>query len=294
MSSLLLKVKAKISIYSRQKTKGLLEGEYRSVFKGRSLDFDDLREYVLGDDIKDIDWKASARSGQILIRRYVAIRKRNILLVVNTGREMTAETSDGSKKKDSLIMAAGMIGYIAQKHGDLVGMVFGNVLKSTFMPLKGSSAQLENMLQQVDKDIEPENSQGNISTQLDYIARSVRKRMILVVLADEQKIDKKILQLIRRLRVQHEILWLTISDFSYSQQESSALFDVTSQGYLSNFIVDNPGVKKSFLAHQVSSLEHRSKELEKLNVISGYIKGESDVIPAVFHLLERQKHARPS
>lgn len=55
MGSLIIKVKAKLKIYSHEKTRGLLEGEYGSVFKGRSMDFEDLREYTLGDDIKDID-----------------------------------------------------------------------------------------------------------------------------------------------------------------------------------------------------------------------------------------------
>ncbi|MGB2787690.1 MAG: DUF58 domain-containing protein, partial [Candidatus Saccharimonadaceae bacterium] len=90
MPSLLVKVKAKMAIHAHEKVRGVLEGEYGSVFKGRSMDFDDLREYVVGDDIKDIDWKATARSGSTLIRRYIAIRKHNIMLVVDTGRDMAA------------------------------------------------------------------------------------------------------------------------------------------------------------------------------------------------------------
>ena len=90
MSSLLSQVKSKMMIYSHEKTRELLSGEYGSVFKGRSMDFDDLREYVIGDDTKDIDWKATARSGNTLIRRYIAIRKHNILLIVDTGKNMAA------------------------------------------------------------------------------------------------------------------------------------------------------------------------------------------------------------
>ena len=59
MSSLLSQVKSKMMIYSHEKTRELLSGEYGSVFKGRSMDFDDLREYVIGDDTKDIDWKGA-------------------------------------------------------------------------------------------------------------------------------------------------------------------------------------------------------------------------------------------
>ena len=56
MPSLFTKVKAKMDLYTHEKVRSLLDGQYGSVFKGRSLDFDDLREYIPGDDIKDIDW----------------------------------------------------------------------------------------------------------------------------------------------------------------------------------------------------------------------------------------------
>lgn len=100
MPSLLVKVKAKMTLHAHEKVRGLLEGQYGSVFKGRSLDFDDLREYLPGDDIKDIDWRATARSGSTRIRRYVAVRKHNILLVVDTGRSMAATSEDGDSKRD--------------------------------------------------------------------------------------------------------------------------------------------------------------------------------------------------
>ena len=75
MPSLFAKVKAKMDLYAHEKVRSLLDGQYGSVFKGRSLDFDDLREYIPGDDVKDIDWKATARSSGIRIRRYQAIIK---------------------------------------------------------------------------------------------------------------------------------------------------------------------------------------------------------------------------
>ena len=56
MPSLVVKVKAKMALHAHEKVRGILEGQYGSIFKGRSMDFDDLREYIVGDDIKDIDW----------------------------------------------------------------------------------------------------------------------------------------------------------------------------------------------------------------------------------------------
>ena len=73
------KIKGNIHISSNNKTANMLDGTYKSIYKGKSLNFDDLREYVPGDNVKDIDWKASARSNNILIKQYIAERKHNIL-----------------------------------------------------------------------------------------------------------------------------------------------------------------------------------------------------------------------
>lgn len=66
------KIKANLSVYAKKKTSNILEGAYNSIYKGKSMNFEDLREYVIGDNVKDIDWKASARSDKILIKQYIA------------------------------------------------------------------------------------------------------------------------------------------------------------------------------------------------------------------------------
>ena len=61
------------TIYTTKATSRIIDGSYNSIYKGRSMNFDELREYVVGDDIKDMDWKASARSQKLLVRRRVTL-----------------------------------------------------------------------------------------------------------------------------------------------------------------------------------------------------------------------------
>ena len=100
MSSYLVKVRKKMSIYAQRRARGVFAGNYGSVFKGRSMDFDDLREYNYGDDVKDIDWNATARSRNIMVRRYIAIRKHNILIVADNSNAMAALAPSGETKAD--------------------------------------------------------------------------------------------------------------------------------------------------------------------------------------------------
>ena len=81
------KIKANLEIYTKKKTSNILEGTYNSIYKGKSMNFEDLREYVIGDNVKDIDWKASARSNKILIKQYIAEKKHNILFILDTGKK---------------------------------------------------------------------------------------------------------------------------------------------------------------------------------------------------------------
>ena len=294
MGSLLVKVKTKMSIYAHKKVQGLLEGEYGSVFKGRSMDFDDLRPYVAGDDIKDVDWKATARGGQMLIKRYVAIRKHNILLVVDTGRNMSAVGAAGETKRDVAIMVSGVMGYIAQKHGDLVALVSGNDEETQYIPLKGTNQHLEKILQHIKKESQPDAPVSNLARQLEYIARSIRRRMMVVILSDDIDITDEYEKLLRRLVAQHELMWITIGDSDITQKTlaKDAVYDIGSGAELPSFLQQDTQVQKEFSAAVENRRIETEKRLSRLQISSQRVSGEADAVTALFKLLEKQRYAR--
>lgn len=294
MGSLLTKVKTKMSIYAHQKVQGLLEGEYGSVFKGRSMDFDDLRQYVPGDDVKDIDWKATARSGQTLIKRYIAIRKHNILLVVDTGRNMAAVGASGETKRDVTIMVAGVMGYIAQKHGDLVAMVSGDDESTSYLPLKGTNQHLEYLLQHIDKKTTLHAPASNLAKQLDYIARTIRRRMMVVIIADDITLDDEYDRLLRRLGAQHEIMWITVGDAGAGQKlpKGGELYDVATSADIPAFLVQNKKVVAEFAQVAQQQIIDTQNRLSRLRISSQRVVGEADAVTGLFKLLEKQRYAR--
>src|SRR4029078_5913051 len=86
MTSLITQVKSKLFIHSSRKSLHALDGAYASLLHGRSLDFEDLRKYEYGDQVRDIDWRATARQGTPLVKRHRAQRMHTILFAVDTGR----------------------------------------------------------------------------------------------------------------------------------------------------------------------------------------------------------------
>ena len=120
------RIKGNVSIYASQKTRNILDGSYKSIFKGKSLNFDDLREYVIGDNVKDIDWKATARSDNILVKQYVAERKHNILFIVDSSVNMQALTEAKELKSEVALYTAGTIATLANSSGDFFAFLYGN------------------------------------------------------------------------------------------------------------------------------------------------------------------------
>jgi len=283
-----------MTIYAHQKVRGLLEGEYGSVFKGRSMDFDDLREYILGDDVKDIDWKATARSGQTLIRRYVAIRKHNVLLVVNTGRAMKAVSPSLEDKMDISVMVAGVMGYLAQKHSDLVALVAGDQDGVHYMPLTERNVQLEQMLQYINNRARHDGPKSNTPRVFEYIARNIRRKMIIIVIGDTELIDDEQITLLKRLRAQHEILYVSIEDLSPTEKShlDSDIYDIQEPVVLTHFIRSNKSLAKELDEAYKKRKLSNEKSLQRIGINSIVISSEKEVITGLFKLLEKQRHAK--
>lgn len=302
MPSLLTRVKSKMSIFAHRKARGMLDGEYGSVFKGRSLDFDDLRAYVPGDEVRDIDWKASARHGSPLIKRYVAVRRQTVLLITDTGRNMAASSLGGEEKKDIAVMALGVVGYLAQRHGDVVGMVCGDATATRPWPAKAGEAHLERLLRDVNDGTGLASPRSSIGEQLAYVARNYGQRMLLFVVADEVVPDAGMERLLRRLRAQHEILWLTVRDAQLAGPHTAGGhpggiqtadgFDVAEARLLPGRLAASEAVVRAYTAAQELRDAARETALRRLGIAHVYAGSSHDVMPAVFTLLERHRRGK--
>jgi uncharacterized protein (DUF58 family) len=292
MTSLLQRVKSKMSIFAHRKARGMLDGEYGSVFRGRSLDFDDLRAYVPGDEVRDIDWKASARHGSPLIKRYVAVRRQTLMLVADTGRNMAAESRGGETKKDIAVMALGVMGYLAHRHGDVVGLVSGDARGSRTHPAKAGEAHLERLLQEVESRTSLDSGPSRLEVQLQHVARTVKGRKLLFVVADELAAAPGLEELLRRLRAQHEILWLTVQDAELAGADASAdAFSVADASPLLGRLAESPAVAAAYATATAERGSGRHAMLRSVGICEGHVANSHDVMMELFALLERHRRA---
>jgi uncharacterized protein (DUF58 family) len=211
-TSLLNRVKAQVDLYTSSRARGLIQGRGKSVFKGSGEDFDDLKYYQPGDKISDIDWKASARSGEPLIRQYNEERVRHLSLVVDTSSAMSAVAADGTSKRDAMVLAAGLVCFLAQKNGDLVGLVGGGRNAPLQLPARSSDGHLELLLRTVQSATTPDAAPPDPGWLLERAFRLTTRPTLMTIITDEARPRVEDFPILRRLTTRHDVMVVRIGD----------------------------------------------------------------------------------
>lgn len=294
MTAHLTRIKSRLAIHAHRKVWGLLEGEYAAIHVGRGIDFNDLREYVRGDDVKDIDWKASARSRQLLVKRYVAERKHTVLLCVSTGRSMAALNDAAVAKRELAVLVSGVLGYLAVQHGDLVALVHGDEQRRHVERPGAGELHLERLLGKVHHAITPDGPHGDLPGLLRHVVRTIRRRTILVVVTDDVTLSDESTMLLRRLTAQHEVLFLTVGDLDPTRREVAGrrLVDVDVDAEVPGWLRRDARLRAEFAALVDEEGQRMRRRLDQLGIAHEVVRDHDAAITAVFRLLERHRHAR--
>lgn len=235
-------------------TRGMLEGGRYALLHTRSLEFDDLRPYVPGDDVRDIDWKASARSGHVLIKRFVSEKHHKLLLVADAGRNMTALAPSGELKRDVAVNILGAFGLITLGRSDQIGMVFGDTRGCVNIRQRRGETHIESLLHRYYGHTANAAGGSDIVCQLDYVATHYRHPMLIVVVSDEPETDERLTDAVIRLTARHDVLWATVSDMPAvgAGGDHRAGFDVST----GRFVLDT-----ATLGPRVVSAYHRAEQV---------------------------------
>lgn len=189
----------------------MLEGGRHALLHTRSLEFDELRPYVPGDDVRDIDWKASARSASVLIKRFVSEKHHKVLLVADAGRNMSAHSPSDERKCQVALHILGAIGLITLGRSDEIGMVYGDARGSLRVRQRRGENHIESMLASYHNHT-GRHGPSDIVCQLTYIATHYRHSMLIVVVSDEPEADDRLDDALGRLTARHDVMWAMVAD----------------------------------------------------------------------------------
>ncbi|MBP3841910.1 MAG: DUF58 domain-containing protein [Bacilli bacterium] len=280
------KIKANISIDSQKKSSNILDGTYKSIYRGKSMNFENLRAYVLTDDVKDIDWKSSTRTGTLLVKQFVAEKKHNIMFIMDTGVKMSADTDFHESKKNLALFLAGTIGYLAVKNNDYVGMLFSKNNKIDFKPFKYNMYNLEEYLCEYERCAT--NDDVDINDLLEFTYKNIHKRMIIFVITDINGIQKIKTNTLKKLEQNSDVLVVNIND---NYMFGDSIYDVLKEEYLPEFLLKDADLNIIEQNIKKSVLDKNIKRFKKNNIPIISISSIKQINYKIIELLKEQSYA---
>jgi uncharacterized protein (DUF58 family) len=198
----------------------------RAVRRGEGREFESMRDYVLGDELRHISWTATARRNKLTTRQYQIERDQTVIIALDAGRLMTGRVGDETKFESALHSALALLSACARA-GDNAGIVtFGRRVRK-YLPPKRGVEHIDAVLEAF-HDLEPELIEPSYARAFQFIASTTKKRAFIVILTDlvDKDSSKELINAIKLLRPRHLPLVATIGDRDLSAVVRSAPVDI--------------------------------------------------------------------
>lgn len=178
----LLKKIRRIEITTNRLVTDVFAGQYHSVFKGRGMEFDEVREYQLGDDIRTIDWNVTARTGTAHIKKYVEERELTVMLLVDASMSCNFGTRKMLKRQLAAEVAA-LLAFSAIRNKDKVGLIFFTDKVEKFIPPRKGRQNVLRLVREI-LTFTPQGASTNISEAVEYLNRVTNRKTVSFLISD--------------------------------------------------------------------------------------------------------------
>ena len=186
----------------------LMAGEYVSAFKGRGMEFNTVREYAPGDDVRLIDWNVTARMDQPFIKEYIEERELNVMLMVDVSSSGEFG-STGKFKNEISAEVASILAFSAIRNNDKIGLiVFSNKIEHYIPPKKGK-AHVWNIIRTI-LNYQPEGRLTDLNIPLEYLLKIQKRKCIAFLISDFQATNYE--TNVKLARQKHDLVAISISD----------------------------------------------------------------------------------
>jgi uncharacterized protein (DUF58 family) len=204
----ILKKVRRIEIRTNRLVNESLAGEYHSVFKGRGMEFSEVREYQFGDDIRTIDWNVTSRMGHPYVKKYVEERELTVILLVDFSASGQFGTRRQFKREIEAEICA-ILAFSAIKNSDRVGLIaFTDQIEKFLRPRKGKDHVLR-VIREV-LYFQPQGRATDLGMALQYMYKTITKRSVVFVISDFMSGDYS--QPLRVAARKHDLIAITVTD----------------------------------------------------------------------------------
>jgi len=277
-----------IQIYTSRAVNNVFAGEYESAFKGQGMEFEDVREYQPGDEIRSIDWNVTARMGKPYIKRFVEERELTVIFLV----DLSASGSFGSIEKTKNEIAAelcALLAFAAIKNNDKVGLiVFTDTVEMFIPPKKGINHALRLIRELL--YFKPRQTSTKISIGLDYLGKVLTKKAIVFLVSDflETGFEKKMRVTGRR----HDLIAVSITDPRERTMPNIGLLELedAETGELVLIDTSSSAVRKQFASRGIEQATALKKTFHSMGIDQIDINTNEDYMRKIMRFfIEREK-----
>ena len=266
-----------LEISTSKAVNDILAGEYGSVFKGRGMEFDEVREYAPGDDIRTIDWNVTARTGHPYVKRFVEERELTIMFLVDLSASGTFGSIERTKNETAAELCA-LLSFSAVKNNDKVGLIVFTDTIEMFIPPRKGLAHVLRLIREL-LYFKPRQVRTDIVAALDYLGRVTHKRCVTFLISDfeSEGFDRPL----RALGKRHDLIAVSISDPREMQMVDVGLIELEDAETGERVLIDtgSEAVRKEYaqLGRVRSDRLHslfRSVNIDHVEIMTGrdYVK----------------------
>ena len=198
----------KIHIRSRRLVNAMMAGRYKSVFRGSGMEFEEVREYSPGDEIRDIDWKVSARLGRPFVKKFREEREQVVMLLVDMSASKRFGTADSLKIETAAEIAA-ILAFNAIRNSDKVGVILFTDRVEKYIPPKKGTSHIWRVIKEI-FTFEPEHTGTDIEAAVTYLGKVSRKRTVSFLISDF--LGAGFSRRLTAVSARHEIISVLLSD----------------------------------------------------------------------------------
>ncbi len=204
----LLKQVRQIEIRTRGLVNQVFSGEYHSVFKGRGMEFSEVREYQFGDDIRNIDWNVTARFGHPFIKIFEEERELTVILLVDLSGSLLFGTVEKTKQQIAAELSA-ILAFSAMKNNDKVGLILFTDKIERFVPPRKGKKHVLRVIREV-LSFEPKGKATNLKSALEYMNNAIKKKSIVFLISDFM--DEGYEKILRMVGKKHDLIGIVLND----------------------------------------------------------------------------------
>jgi uncharacterized protein (DUF58 family) len=288
----ILKNVRQIEIRTNREVTDVLGGQYHSVFKGRGMEFEEVREYLPGDEVRSIDWNVTARFGHPFVKKFKEERELTVMLVV----DVSASGQFGSVRQTKNELAAelaAVLAFSAIRNNDKVGLIMFTDEIELYVPPKKGRRHVLRVVREI-LAFQPKGLGTNLELALDYLNHVQSHRAVTFVLSDFQVGDAE--SVLKKLRVaskRHDVVALNLRDPREEELPAVGLVELRDAETGERTLVDtlDPAVRETFAATARAGLEALRRLLRSASVDQVEIRTDADyMLPLIkfFRMRERR------